>query len=717
MNKLLFHFLLIVMAFHVSALSAADRATELKDEMWNSSDKDFKVIAIPQKWEGKSAVVIAQLHRFEYKKAVMANLLRINEYSHFRIKLIDKNAINKYAELSYLADQEGAYMGTGLKVFVGFKVIKPNGKEVIVDLANAVKMERDGYHGKIGYYKIAIPNLEPGDILDYYICEENVILKTSEIEFFDPVIYNLPQEYPIMKQKLQFKAQRKCYINLRSVNNAPQLKLVKDEENDEQYYSLEDSDREGIADIKWLYSNRELPTVKFRASYASRAGLAYFDALLGKPGEVKSKVTSQELVDLTASLMLVQYPTKDVSKYLKEKYKDVKDPFEISKAGYYFYRNAMLQESESASLTEGTVPTYPKVKFIDMFSTFLSSKKIAHDIVIAAPRNISSIDDVVIEQELEYLVRVKKGDQYLYFSPMDVYLTPGQINPRLEGTDAYAVDGLISPSSWTAKRITLPVSKTGDNVTESTLTVKISDFSLMNISAQHKHSGVNKVYSQHEFLDVYDAIDEDNSKFKPHVSFSGYLSSTKKKYVALKDAYMAKRDKERIETLKKSIGNDYDFKIKDASNFKIEQTGRYNSSDPFVYTFDFTTEELIKKTGPNYLVDVGKLIEQQVKIQGDELERDYSVYFDNPRSFRYKIVFEIPKGYQVQGLDKFNQKVEGKAGGFVSSAKEEAGKVIIETYKHYDIYQAPKDQWRSIVDFLNAANTFSDQKILLKKVN
>ncbi|MBT1712595.1 hypothetical protein KK062_30450, partial [Fulvivirgaceae bacterium PWU5] len=87
----------------------------------------------------------------------------------------------------------------------------------------------------------------------YYICEEEERLITSLIEFFDPIIHNLRQEYPVMKQKLQFKVQRRCYINLRSINGAPELKLVTDEEKDEQYYSLEDGARDGIAEMKWLY--------------------------------------------------------------------------------------------------------------------------------------------------------------------------------------------------------------------------------------------------------------------------------------------------------------------------------------------------------------------------------------------------------------------------------------------------------------------------------
>ncbi len=88
--------------------------------MWNSSDKDFKAMSIPDKWKDKSAVFIALLHRFEYKKAVMANLLKVNQYSHYRLKLIDKNAINEYAEMTYNTSTDG-YGNTGTKFMLALR--------------------------------------------------------------------------------------------------------------------------------------------------------------------------------------------------------------------------------------------------------------------------------------------------------------------------------------------------------------------------------------------------------------------------------------------------------------------------------------------------------------------------------------------------------------------------------------------------------------------
>jgi hypothetical protein len=190
--------------------------------MWSTANKSFQVSDVPKKWATKSAVIIAQLNRYEYRKPAVLNLLRYNEYHHYRIKMLDKNAINKYSEMSYYTNHTDNSTHETVKVYVGFKVIKPNGKEIIVDLATAVTMEKQSGGLKRSYDKLAIPGLEQGDILDYYICEEATKSNQSLIYFFDPIVYALPREYPVMNHKLQFRAERRCFINLKSLNGAPE---------------------------------------------------------------------------------------------------------------------------------------------------------------------------------------------------------------------------------------------------------------------------------------------------------------------------------------------------------------------------------------------------------------------------------------------------------------------------------------------------------------
>ena len=221
-TKLAAKALLIFLICDVHTVHATERENDIRMAMWNSNDPDFEVEEIPVRWSGESAVIISALHSYEYKKAPIVSELTFNEYHHYRIKLLDKNSVNQYSEMSF-----GSGKGRSRQVYAGFKVIKPGGKEIVVDLANAVEMERKVRGKKSSYYKLAIPNLEPGDILDYYICEENNMTLPAKLYFFEPVLFHLPQEYPVLKQKLKF--------NVRKIDKEDILQYIQQQNTQNQH--------------------------------------------------------------------------------------------------------------------------------------------------------------------------------------------------------------------------------------------------------------------------------------------------------------------------------------------------------------------------------------------------------------------------------------------------------------------------------------------------
>jgi hypothetical protein len=710
MNKI---FLLPILLSFNPLLAQDKRADDIRSEMWKSGDKAFSVRDIPKKWAEKSAVIIAQSNRFEYRKVGIGKILGMNQHAHYRIKLNDQNSVTKYSEMSYGANVNSSN-GEFEKTYTGYKVVKPNGAEQIVDLSKAVKMERSSGGQQLGYYKIAIPGLEPGDILDYYVCEEAGIYAVA-LHFFSPVIHSLPREYPLMNYKLQFLANRKCYINLKSLNGAPPLKLAADEKNDEQYYSFEGADLESFEDQRWTFPYRDLPTIKFRAAFAhSEKVVDAYDVLLGEQKIAKTEVKKKELEELTATMVKgTYYELPPLMTYWKKKLSKLPDHFEVATEAYYFLRNTLIFRSAEQANWEGRdYGDISRLRFTGMLSAFLRSKKIPHDIIVAVPRSISPIADVIMEQEIEWLIRVKKGTQYLYLAPFSIHSIPGKIQPLLEGTEAYALDGLIDHKKWNAQTITLPVSASADNRSETNLTAVIAQgMTTVKSTVKKTVTGSSKGYHQYVIMDYYDFEKEENGKFPPEPS---RLKLTKQEQ-ALKKAYLDKRISERAERFKKLIEDEYEFKIKPPEAVTIEQAGRFGSTPAMVYNYSFDSEDLMKRAGLNYIFDVGKLIEGQVKIEGDELKRHTNINFDNARSFVCNISFAIPNGYMVDGLEKLNQSVVNKYGGFTSTAKIDDGKVVIETNKRYDVNFVPKADWQSVVDFLNAAYDFSEQKLLLRK--
>jgi len=177
-----------------------------------------------------------------------------------------------------------------------------------------------------------------------------------------------------------------------------------------------------------------------------------------------------------------------------------------------------------------------------------------------------------------------------------------------------------------------------------------------------------------------------------------------------------KLDKEQKERLKKSAEREYEMKDIEDYNCQINDTGRYSFDSYFTYTETFTAKNtLIRKAGPNYIVEIGKLIGGQIDILDKDRDRTANINMDYPRSFNYEITLIIPEGYNVSGLDKLEKSVDNVTGAFISSAILEGNTLKISTSKQYKSNFEPNANWGLMMEFLDEAVQFTNEKILLKK--
>jgi flagellar hook assembly protein FlgD len=133
---------------------------------------------------------------------------------------------------------------------------------------------------------------------------------------------------------------------------------------------------------------------------------------------------------------------------------------------------------------------------------------------------------------------------------------------------------------------------------------------------------------------------------------------------------------------------------------------------------DYTTMilgDLVKKVGPNYAVELGKVIGAQVEVTQKEKQRDYNIWIDYAKEFQNIIKFQIPTGYKAEGLENFNFNVDNTAGAFVSKASLVGNQVIITTSKKYKANYLPKEEWNNLTACLDAAFNFTQKKLILKK--
>ena len=126
-------------------------------------------------------------------------------------------------------------------------------------------------------------------------------------------------------------------------------------------------------------------------------------------------------------------------------------------------------------------------------------------------------------------------------------------------------------------------------------------------------------------------------------------------------------------------------------------------------------DALIKRAGPNYILEIGKLIGGQITINEIEYERTKPVQMNFPRSYNYNITLKLPEGFTVSGLDKLNKSVDNATGSFISTAKVEGSNLVITTSKNYKHNYETSANWPKMIAFLDEAVQFTNEKILLKK--
>jgi len=693
----------------------SNKALEIKEKLWEKSGADFRVTETPDKWDKKSAVIIALDYEQSYHKQPIIGILNYYSHKHERVKILANNVLEEYSQFTIPIGRR--VRNIDFNFYAGFKVIKSSGEEIEIPLTDAVKEEREINGRSFDNLKLAIPNLQVGDIIDYYIAEEREItLSSVKYYSFDPFIFQLSAQYPIMYQKISFDISRRCFLNVKSLNGAPAFRAVKEEEKD--FYSVEDRDREDVNGLRWFYENRQLPTIKYKVTYGAPLVVNNIPSFLGEQRKKKNSVSKEEIKSFVASL-------RNSSAYIgnqliysnKSKFKKESNKKKIAISLFYEMRNKFrIQEVEERIINGGSQnPRYASYKYVFALSHSYKKFKVPHKVLIGIPREISDIDDVIMENELDYMIRVDLDKPY-YLSAFDNFGVFGQSNFHMEGTEMYEVNGLDNSNDWRLKKTMLPRSEYSANNGHTNLVLKLDEpDGILMAEVEKLHSGYNKVYYQNTLLDYYDYVESEKIKYKMTNPRDSYNKKGRLVFDQKKKSYLDKRSENRNEIVKAHIKSDYDYEIEDVKDFKIINSGRNHTEPVFSYSYQVDFSDALKKLGENYLINIGQLIEGQVDIQKEEMERKYDVHMNYPRSYSHQITLKIPDGYEVQGLDKLVVNEENNIGGFVCETNLEDNVITVSTKKYYATNYVAKEEWNKLVGFLKLAKDFNGKNILLKK--
>jgi hypothetical protein len=687
------------------------RLKSIEDNMrmiWDDKDPDFSVTATPEKWKDESGIIIAQKTKFSFDKD--ASRLAVYEITRRKIRLNDRDAVNNYSSFFFRigSARDGA----------GFKVIKSDGSVQDVSLRNAVFVEDlddvpstfapyigkaqtyyDKSKSQVIYYKLAIPDLAPGDIIDYgtIFYDDNTVKKMSYIEF-DPIYYVCTREYPVISQKFEIDTDNMSFVNSKSTMGAPEFKETGNPQAD---YSWEDRNREKISDTRWVNSYVELPMVKFQIVFSRTENRS--DLFIGDRGELKKNITPEEL----AKKMNILYDRLDRSFYFAQAraylkqigYTDLKEDDFITKT-YYILRHLSHYKSEGFS----------SELFASTLTQCLELRNIPYDLIVTTPSNLTRPENIIFRNEPEWMVRVK--GKYIFNAT--VFSNPYDFKEEFLNTPAFIITLGKNP---VATPVTLPASLPDENITTNTITATLDTGSRnMQITLQKSATGLSKQFYNVQAMAYTNALDDDHRSYGGEDDIRSALKGASLESYEDKLRERKKEDKLRkIEYMKKMLEDDYD-NIANYSEFTLNSDGRTWRKQDLVFTNKFELSDMVKIAGKDLLVSIPSLIGDQLYVAQDEKKREVDAYMGFPRSIRNIISFTIPEGYKAVGVNNLNMNIDNDVATFAVQASVEGNQLKLLVKKLYKQATVKKENWPKLLQSLDAAFNFSQKKILLKKI-
>lgn len=694
---------------------------------WNENAPAFALSSTPEKWKNESAVIIAYKRSIMFDKQVKGGSwfsagkqnVFLFEKVRFKIKLQDKNAVQNFTEVFFR-------YGDKLDGFAA-KIYKPDGTKQEVDLSDAVeagdKSQVPEFYksffdqntgGETRYYKVAIPNLETGDVLEYisYTKSKLNVVRSKYVEF-DPQYEICSKKYPIMYNEISIDTDDKTFFKSLSQNGAPEFKKENSDAEGFYRYVFIDRDRGTEKDVNFISPILAYPMIKFQVIYSNNENAK--GALIGDKGELKTGFTKEELgktawenYALAGGYWINQSATAQNAAYyiLSQMKKDdvldlPEDKFIVN--AYYRIRNLVLFRNTY----------FPDKVFAYMLTTILSQRKINYDLVISVSNKMGKLSDILFEDEIRYAVKV--GNKF-YFNCTD-HSNPGELVESLLGNDAYIIKAPSRSGEQEITDIKLPDTDVSENTAQYDINVQYNPATNnMVVSRSSTYNGLTKAREIDDVVKYTPYMFDDFRVYFGSSPLDKMSSKQIDEYYSTVNAIKEEFKTSKPEYVQQQLDKEFTQKLK-YKNFRLTSDGRSLQKKQLTAVEDFEISEMSKHAGKKILLNLPGLMGSQLQITNEERLRTKGIQVGFARILNWRIVMPVPAGYTVKGLKELNTIVDNEAGKFSCEAKEENGNVILLMTKVYKKREMPKEKWNDMLAFVDAAYNQTFRYILLVPKN
>ena len=724
---LLFFFLFSTGAF---AEDLQARAKSIREIVWAWDKPEFENYELPAGYENESAIILA---RHQHIEATSKNRFRMNAllfgdinrelyYTNIDrqlVKINDLSALTEFSELSFREEAKlsGYLRSNKLRTIVGARVIKPDGSMTEVAIDEEAVSVTEGKKDKKVAKKVAIPGLQVGDILDYFICDE------MELETYNvpPGIFAFFGQYPILKYSIHCEFGNKLTVEYRSVNGAPEMKLSTDADNN---YVL-DAEAENLMKIfpldetRWISPYRSLPMI--RMYVLNNASKLIFKSPNARKAGVYENLPYDEYLNDSKTFLAAQekqmFWMKDTDKKVKKTISE------------YIEKHPSMTDDEQAILVydalrfhwPGNYANYPGLKFVVRLQQLFKEHNIPHKFLFVTSRFGPGKEEVVTDDDI--ITGLLANDHQLFFF-RNGYRYAGEIPAVYQGETAFTTEVVKYAANkkygieGSVGQYEIPESGVDDNALTSTIEVNFPDDNPMRLNIKRNLKCTGSMKEDYWQLVTYEDWDKEMREI---LSIDQTLveelqeDKSTRKYIDEYYSTLEERKKNQKETVEQELTSYYGRKPDEITDYSLNATGTTVNSTALDYTVFHTVEGLVKNAGENLILEIGRLIGPQWEPDERDEKRNMDAYLPTAMRLDYHIGIEIPEGYAVEGLEALSSDYSNDYGGFHSDYKLEGNRLFLSASKVYKKPYVPLDKWDEMLLIARKTNDFQVKTIILKK--
>jgi len=731
-------FLLLPLCFFISLhlfaqdVPYAEKALQIQKDVWGNAAPEFKATTVPANLANESAVVLARAFSLQRSSkarlkfmviaaGLAARTSKVTTY-HERVKINDKSALEAFSTIEYQKklDKTRSFLFNKMmdvaNTYIGVKIIKPNGSENIVNTDEEVLLKNE-QNDKKG--KLAVPGLQVGDIMDYYITNIDVT-ETGEGNSFkdNDNLFVLVDEYPVLYYSLDFQYSKKVRVQYICANGAPKF----DESNndaDDLLMSLKVRNLPKYQSQLWTSPLRQYPYIEVGSSYS----------LLPGKYQPDPNATRFENNQILFESSFVEYPgfnlPEERLKSFFGSHKNVKNaPLDsLVKVLYDAWKFDVFCNYLGTELQDISTINYRAAQSrhaASVMSMMLTDLGVDNSVLLVAPRNSNSLENVYNPEDMDAMILINTQTP-IYLAFDDIVTHYNEIPARFQGekaTQLFPTRKNAQKYNFETSAVTIPITTADKNQVEENLQVSLdpTNAQKLKIARVVKEQGELRHADQKLLLPAQD-IDDGYRNMVKGDELEKRLNNTPetKKMV---DDYAFSFTKQKLDNVKNfttEIKDQYDQDPEQVQDTKIINAALENTDPIFQYSESFVLNNMVKKAGSNYIVDAGKLTGSFYKLEDKDRKRTLDVYMPCARSFKYTITIAIPPGYSAKGMEEITIRKTNKTGSFSSSAVVNGNNLVITVNRVYLNNFEKANDWPLLTELIDAASNFNSQKILLEK--